>query len=546
MGNVLTALAVAFAAFVVWLAVRIVNRRERWAKRTAVGLIVGGPALYVVTFGPACWLAGCGMVPMGIVRPAYSPLILLAGSRAGPSLRWYAQLGSDSSEIIKNLADGPAHAEDVDESLFGATRPNAVPAIRARLDGILLRKVNSVQRTWSLSKLQVQKLELAGGVDINQLLGKIEEHGRDLKAAKQDVNEVYVENSLNRTTSAIRSMLRSGPFGDDSSFHKSLNRILTRQQAAEFEQRALVAAKSPAKISRANAADMLRTARLNMDVYRIVWKRGGTQVGFLQPGKVVEIYSFPEMQLVCTAGNGDNPQSFDLGPIADLVAIGKNSKEAAILNVATGKKTRLATGNSYPVVKFGPKGDILATGGEGKTAQLWSVPAGELIREFAVGDVKGMLTPDFSPDGMLLAVGNLNSTTHVFEVSTGRLLHVLPKTRSRVLHFDPAGETLAVVYVDGSLVLWDASTGQPKHQVVALANELYTVDWSADGRILTTGGRNAPVTLWNAEDLSILNELECPEFVYCVRFSPDGTRLLVAGSPRLRTDENLVEIWAVP
>jgi hypothetical protein len=34
------ALAVAFSAFCVWLAVRIVNRRERWAKWTGVGLIV--------------------------------------------------------------------------------------------------------------------------------------------------------------------------------------------------------------------------------------------------------------------------------------------------------------------------------------------------------------------------------------------------------------------------------------------------------------------------------------------------------------------------
>ena len=32
--------AVVFAAFCVWLTVRIINRRERWAKWTAVALIV--------------------------------------------------------------------------------------------------------------------------------------------------------------------------------------------------------------------------------------------------------------------------------------------------------------------------------------------------------------------------------------------------------------------------------------------------------------------------------------------------------------------------
>jgi hypothetical protein len=50
------ALAVAFAAFGIWLTVRIVNRRERWAKRTALALACL-PIVYVLSFGPACWIA---------------------------------------------------------------------------------------------------------------------------------------------------------------------------------------------------------------------------------------------------------------------------------------------------------------------------------------------------------------------------------------------------------------------------------------------------------------------------------------------------------
>jgi hypothetical protein len=51
---VLPALAVAFAGFCVWLAVRIFNRRERWAKWT-LAAVVGLPVLYAASFGPACW-----------------------------------------------------------------------------------------------------------------------------------------------------------------------------------------------------------------------------------------------------------------------------------------------------------------------------------------------------------------------------------------------------------------------------------------------------------------------------------------------------------
>jgi hypothetical protein len=46
----------AFAALCIWLTVRIINRRERWAKWTLAAAVIGLPMLYVASFGPACWL----------------------------------------------------------------------------------------------------------------------------------------------------------------------------------------------------------------------------------------------------------------------------------------------------------------------------------------------------------------------------------------------------------------------------------------------------------------------------------------------------------
>ena len=46
--------ALAFAAFCIWLMVRIINRQERWAKWTAVLLVV--LAGYPLSFVPAIWI----------------------------------------------------------------------------------------------------------------------------------------------------------------------------------------------------------------------------------------------------------------------------------------------------------------------------------------------------------------------------------------------------------------------------------------------------------------------------------------------------------
>ena len=57
MGLLIPMLAIAIAAVCVWLGVRIVNRRERWAIRLAVATGAGLPFIYLLSFGPACWIA---------------------------------------------------------------------------------------------------------------------------------------------------------------------------------------------------------------------------------------------------------------------------------------------------------------------------------------------------------------------------------------------------------------------------------------------------------------------------------------------------------
>jgi hypothetical protein len=87
MSVILPALAVAFIAFCIWLSVRIVNRRERWAKRTAVALVVSLPLLYVASFGPACWLVAAP--PDSLTRRAALSAFYLPIGRAITAWSWF-------------------------------------------------------------------------------------------------------------------------------------------------------------------------------------------------------------------------------------------------------------------------------------------------------------------------------------------------------------------------------------------------------------------------------------------------------------------------
>src|SRR5579859_1453635 len=75
------ALAIAFAALCVWLGVRIVNRRERWAKCTVAAVVVLALVVYPLSIGPMVWLFQHGWIPGWVVDQVlwiYAPLGYLA------------------------------------------------------------------------------------------------------------------------------------------------------------------------------------------------------------------------------------------------------------------------------------------------------------------------------------------------------------------------------------------------------------------------------------------------------------------------------------
>lgn len=97
MALALSIIGVAVAAFCVWLAVRIVNRRERWAKWTLAGAI-GVPVLYCASFGPACWMTcRCGIKGDWLFL-AYAPFVWTLNSHASDeacnSIIWYSVIGA--------------------------------------------------------------------------------------------------------------------------------------------------------------------------------------------------------------------------------------------------------------------------------------------------------------------------------------------------------------------------------------------------------------------------------------------------------------------
>lgn len=104
--TLLSILAVAFAALCVWLIVRIVNRRERWAKWALAG-VVGLPALYVASFGPASWFSSRTHIGIFTVPRVYHPILATLSDKGsvGNAVRWYAEVGAQAGWQWVDISD---------------------------------------------------------------------------------------------------------------------------------------------------------------------------------------------------------------------------------------------------------------------------------------------------------------------------------------------------------------------------------------------------------------------------------------------------------
>jgi WD40 repeat protein len=304
-----------------------------------------------------------------------------------------------------------------------------------------------------------------------------------------------------------------------------------------------------AVISPENAERLVKIDELKRDVWRIVWMPRQRQVAFLswqQPVEILEIDSFKQSRLI---GEGHKPIQFAISNDGKNAAWSDNSTMVHVLDSKSGKTLTVDTMTSQASIAFSPDGETFATGGYGTHAKLWKTKTGELVHLLGPLPedrlVKGGLTVVFSPDGKTLAVGNRNSVTRLFDVKTGNLLHKLANQMSHELKFSPDNRELAIVHVDGSIGIWDASNGNLLRSCNTKAEELYSLDWSPKGDMLATSGKKAKITLWDSRSLKMLKELDSPDWVIQVRFSPDGTRLVSSGGTILRSPERKVTIWGM-
>src|SRR5712692_69677 len=148
----------------------------------------------------------------------------------------------------------------------------------------------------------------------------------------------------------------------------------------------------------------------------------------------------------------------------------------------------------------------------------------------------------WSPDGKRIASGGGDGTVQVWDATTGRKVLTYTGHSAQVIAvaWSPNGRRIASggYYPEDTVQVWDATTGRSVFTYTGHSDVVDAVAWSPDGKHIASGSWDKTVQVWDATTgRKVLTYQGHSNTVDAVAWSPDGRRI-ASGSW-----DNTVQVW---
>lgn len=222
-----------------------------------------------------------------------------------------------------------------------------------------------------------------------------------------------------------------------------------------------------------------------------------------------------------------------------LLAATSGDRTVRLWDFAQQKESARLVGHRESVlaVAFSPDGRTVATTSADATVRLWDAATGE-GRAVFVGHTDWGTSVVFSDDGHLVVSGGRDRSVRVWDVERSRERMTIEADASVWSVAITTHRNLIAAGTDrGTIVVWDADTGQQKWTGPAHNGIVWGLAFNSKGTLLASGGADSLVKLWDTTSWTSSQIFrDHKEWVRSVVFEPAGMWLASAsGDGDVRT-----------
>jgi WD40 repeat protein len=298
---------------------------------------------------------------------------------------------------------------------------------------------------------------------------------------------------------------------------------------------------------RVTGQEISRFKKIRGGMVAVAFSADGRTLLSAQPNGATQHWDIATGQLI-RENVGSDPRSggdffakAEFSPDGKILALADSGGHNALLvEVATGKRLlQIKKDKAIFSVAVSHDGKILATGGLEDTIRLWEIATGKQISELK-GHGYGVEYVQFSPDDRILAAVT-GKDLQLWDLATSKEIRRIVDSCVGPTHsrFSPDGKTIAVAKND-IIYLWDVSTGKMVRRFIGHGSWLIPgLRFSADGKILASGGTDHTVQIWEVATGKRLGHFQGHQgAVISLAFSPDGRNLASGGD-----EDHTLIVW---
>ncbi len=263
------------------------------------------------------------------------------------------------------------------------------------------------------------------------------------------------------------------------------------------------------------------------------------------------LHTTDDLTVIDHLAEQESVTTLDWSPDGNGIVAGTFSGVIQVWEVETNQSVLRLDGHSHAItsVKWSPDGNFIASGSWDDTIRVWDTETGEPQQ---VINLDSGITIDYlinwSADSRYIAFQQTGPFT-IWDIANEEVYFSWPNDiETPAFTWSPDGDLLATSTLDGSINLWDASTGELMRTIEDDLSFVSELTWGPNSRWLAAhnsglGVNNGKLQVWDITTGDLVTEF--PDVIIAgvgfytnaMAWSPDGSRLAA------NSDNGRVYIW---